>query len=146
MSTPVDNPQCHPIDSAIPIVPLELRRNPYLHTYIPIKLLLLLLFAHLLSMASQTLFLFGDQTGDILTSLQELSKLGLDCHNLAVFLRRSTASLHRAIATAPSTVRRQVPSFSSPLELAAAVEEDGNNLPALRSALLAIVQLGNVIV
>lgn len=97
-------------------------------------------------MPCKSLFLFGDQTGDILASTQELSRLALGSHNLSVFLRRSTQSLHRAIAVAPSTVRRQIPPFSSPLELATAVEEEGDHLPALRSALLAILQLGNVIV
>ena len=96
-------------------------------------------------MPPDTLLLFGDQTGDVLVSLQELSRLGQRCETLSGFLRRATDRLQKAIAKAPSQYRRRFPFFDSPAELAVAVEKHGVRSPALMSPLLCIAQLGHLI-
>ena len=108
-------------------------------------------------MPSINVLLFGDQTAEVLPSVERLNAHGLYSPNLRVFLQKSTDGLRSAVARLPASYRRQFPaSFESPLELArwAALpqgdDKDANPLlrkvsPALSAALLCIAQLGHVI-
>ncbi|KAK3369970.1 hypothetical protein B0H63DRAFT_564230 [Podospora didyma] len=96
-------------------------------------------------MSSTTLLLFGDQTGEVLPSIQELSRLAPGCQSLSSFFRKATDRLRSTIARAPAHYRRQFPSFDSPLELAEAVAKQNIHSPALATALLCISQFGHVI-
>lgn len=95
-------------------------------------------------MSSEALYLFGDQIAELLPSIQELSRLVDNSHNLSGFFRRSTDRLQRAIANTSSHHRRHFSSFGSPLELATAIEKDGRS-SALTTALLCISQFGHII-
>ncbi|CAK7230710.1 Type I Iterative PKS [Sporothrix bragantina] len=110
-------------------------------------------------MPSITALLFGDQTAEVLPSIERLNAHGLYSPALRSFFRNSTDRLRAAIARLPSSYRRQFPaSFESPLELARWAaspapgdEKDAGLLlrkisPALSAALLCIAQLGHVIV
>lgn len=122
-------------------------------------------------MPSTTVFLFGDQTAEVLPSIESLNAHSLSSPNLRTFSRRSTDRLRAAIARLPAQYRRQFPaSFESPLELARwaasssqqdQTEQDNSSTnssssssnlrlrkisPALSAALLCVAQLGHVIV
>ncbi|KAK3374152.1 hypothetical protein B0T24DRAFT_704334 [Lasiosphaeria ovina] len=96
-------------------------------------------------MSSKTLLIFGDQTGEVLPSIEELSRLAPGCQSLNAFFRKSTDRLRTVIAQAPAQYRRQFPSFDSPLELATAVANQTTQSLALTAALLSITQFGHVI-
>ncbi|CAK7199161.1 Type I Iterative PKS [Sporothrix eucalyptigena] len=112
-------------------------------------------------MPSTTAFIFGDQTAEVLPSIESLNAHSLYSAALRAFFRSSTDRLRASIARLPSPYRRQFPaSFESPLELArwAASPPNSSNRgkdtacvlrkisPALNAALLCIAQLGHVIV
>lgn len=95
------------------------------------------------------LFLFGDQTVDLLPTILYLNRLVSRSENLKTFFQKSVGRLHAAISTqTPPRFKRRFPPFVSLPELAAAVEEgagEGQHEPALRAALLCTAQLGHVI-
>ena len=95
-------------------------------------------------MASQALYIFGDQTGEIVPPLQELSRLSQRCNPLKDFLNRATDRLQIAISKTPSHRLRRFPSFETLSELAVAMEKEGRS-PALMTALLCVSQIGNFI-
>ncbi|KAK3994996.1 putative polyketide synthase [Cladorrhinum sp. PSN332] len=97
-------------------------------------------------MSAKTLFLFGDQTGEILPPIQQLTRLASSSHNLCNFLRQSTDRLHGIIFSLPMDQRQLLPAFDSPLELASALSKENSAIPALSAALLCIAQIGDVIV
>ncbi|KAK4167951.1 putative polyketide synthase [Cladorrhinum sp. PSN259] len=96
-------------------------------------------------MSANTLFLFGDQTGEILPPIQELNRLCSHSQNLSAFLQQSTDRLHGAISTLSADQRQPFPNFNSPLELASALSGQKYSIPALSGALLCISQIGHVI-
>ncbi|KIH90519.1 hypothetical protein SPBR_00009 [Sporothrix brasiliensis 5110] len=117
-----------------------------------------------------TTLLFGDQTAEVLPSIESLNAHTLYSAALRQFFDKSTDRLRAAIARLPAADRRQCPaSFTSPLELArwaASPASDGVSggipggipggisggtllrkiSPALSAALLCMAQLGHVIV
>ena len=107
---------------------------------------------------STTALLFGDQTAEVLPSIESLNAHSLHSAALCRFFRGSTDRLRAAIARLPAADRRQCPaSFESPLELArwatSPVSSDSSEIgtlrkisPALSAALLCIAQLGHIIV
>jgi len=102
-------------------------------------------------MPSSTVLLFGDQTGDVLPSIKELSKISKQNHSLSGFLRKSTDRLRDAITNLPlegTHPHSDFPFFDSPWELAESTAvKDGHRVPpALSAALLCISQLGELIV
>ncbi|KAK0739379.1 hypothetical protein B0T21DRAFT_285107 [Apiosordaria backusii] len=97
-------------------------------------------------MSANTFLLFGDQTGEVLPSIQLLSRHALSNQILATFLRKSTDRLQTAITQAPAYARRSLPSFTSLLELATVVSDQQHTAPAIYGALMCIAQLGHVIV
>ena len=96
-------------------------------------------------MPAQRLFLFGDQTGETLPSLQDLAKSAIASQNLANFLRICTEEIRNAINSAPVKYQEHVPQFASVLELATSVEDTKNTRLALNTALLCVAQFGHVI-
>jgi hypothetical protein len=96
-------------------------------------------------MPAQRLFLFGDQTGETLPSLQDLAKSAIASQNLANFLRVCTEEIRNAINSAPVRYQEYVPQFASVLELATRVEETKNTRLAINTALLCVAQFGHVI-
>jgi naphtho-gamma-pyrone polyketide synthase len=96
-------------------------------------------------MSLHALYIFGDQTGEIVPPLQELSRLSQQCNPLRDFLSRATDRLRMAVAKAPSHQRRRFPSFETLSELAVAMEKEGRS-PALMTALLCVSQIGHFIV
>ncbi|KAK4669877.1 Type I Iterative PKS [Podospora pseudopauciseta] len=97
-------------------------------------------------MTANTLLLFGDQTGEVLPSIQSLSRNASSNQTLATFLRKATDRLRSAVLQAPAHYRRSFPNFTSLSELAAAVSKQDHASPALYAALLCIAQIGDVIV
>ncbi|KAL1888260.1 Type I Iterative PKS [Sporothrix stenoceras] len=106
-----------------------------------------------------TALLFGDQTAEVLPSIESLNSHSLYSTALRQFFRAGTDRLRSAIARLPAADRRQCPaSFESPVELArwlstAASDDTTKDTPALlkispavSAALLCIAQLGHVIV
>jgi hypothetical protein len=91
------------------------------------------------------LFLFGDQTGEVLPSLQDLSRSANTSHNLGRFLQICAEEIRRAIHSAPMRYREHVPQFASMLELATMVDDTGNARLAINTALLCVAQFGYVI-
>lgn len=96
-------------------------------------------------MPTQRLFLFGDQTGEILPSLQDLARSATASQNLAQFLRICTEEIRNAVNSAPVKYQEHVPQFASVLDLATCVEETQCTRLALNTALLCIVQFGHLI-
>ncbi|POS74239.1 conidial yellow pigment biosynthesis polyketide synthase [Diaporthe helianthi] len=96
-------------------------------------------------MRSQRLFLFGDQTGEILPSLQDLTRSATTCRGLGKFLDVCTEEIRNAINGAPARYQGTVPQFSSVLELATVVEETKSTRLALNTALLCVAQFGHTI-
>ncbi|KAI1371583.1 hypothetical protein F4677DRAFT_464190 [Hypoxylon crocopeplum] len=96
-------------------------------------------------MSSSTVYLFGDQTGEVLPAIQELSRLLPMYESLNRFFRQSTDCIRKALARA-TPQNRQLLSLNDPLELAVAVEKEHKHDPALTAALLCISQLGSIIV
>ena len=98
------------------------------------------------------ILLFGDQTAEVLPSIEQLNRHALRSSTLRTFLLRSTDRLRASFARAPASYRRYLPtSFESPLELAtwASSQTSGPLLkcsPALSAALLCVAQLGHIIV
>lgn len=96
-------------------------------------------------MPLQRLFLFGDQTGEILPSLQDLARSANTIHNLETFLRACTEEIRNAINSAPVRYQEHVPHFASVLELATRIEDTKNTRLALNTALLCVAQFGYII-
>ena len=96
-------------------------------------------------MSLHVLYIFGDQTGEIVPPLQELNRLSQRCKPLKDFLSRATDRLHMAVTKTPSHQRRRFPSFETLSELAVAMEKEGRS-PALMTALLCVSQIGYFIV
>ncbi|ROV87534.1 hypothetical protein VMCG_10688 [Cytospora schulzeri] len=99
-------------------------------------------------MSCDILFLFGDQAGELLPSLEELNRLSTQCEVLHSFLNESTQRLRACIFKAPSLFRHRVPAFESVLDLATLLEnpkQQQKDLAALRTPLLCVVQMGHVI-
>ncbi|KAK4198880.1 putative polyketide synthase [Triangularia verruculosa] len=97
-------------------------------------------------MSANALLLFGDQTGEVLPSIQLLSKHASSNQSLATFLKKSTDRLRHAISHAPVHQRRSLPTFNSLLELSTIVSNQQQSTPATYGALMCIAQLGHVIV
>ncbi|KAK0667056.1 putative polyketide synthase [Cercophora samala] len=97
-------------------------------------------------MSANTFLLFGDQTGDVLPSIQFLSRNASSNQALATCLVKSTDRLRSAVLLAPAHHRRSFPSFTSLAELATAVSKQQHTSPALYGALMCVAQLGHVIV
>lgn len=96
-------------------------------------------------MPAQRLFLFGDQTGEILPSLQGLARSASTCHSLYKFLGACTEEIRNAVNGAPVRFQKTVPQFSSVLELADTVQETKHTRLALNTALLCVAQFGHSI-
>ncbi|KAI1498991.1 hypothetical protein F5X99DRAFT_420173 [Biscogniauxia marginata] len=96
-------------------------------------------------MSSNTLFIFGDQTGDVKPTVQELSKIVSEHANLQVFFRQSIDRLKSIMSNSVNEGHQQILSFDSLYELAAVVETHYSRDPALKTALLCIVQFGAII-
>ncbi|KAK4176239.1 hypothetical protein QBC36DRAFT_352777 [Triangularia setosa] len=97
-------------------------------------------------MSANTFLLFGDQTGEILPSIQLLSRSAASNQTLAAFLRRSTDRIRGAISQAPAHHRHSLPSFTSLLELATIASNQQQKSPAIYGALMCVAQLGHAII
>ncbi|KAK4225579.1 hypothetical protein QBC38DRAFT_530435 [Podospora fimiseda] len=97
-------------------------------------------------MSANTLLLFGDQTGEILPSIQNLTKLASKSHNLSTFLKQSTDCFRGIAFNLPIEERQLLPAFTSIIDLTSALSKQGSSIPALSAALLCIAQIGDVIV
>lgn len=96
-------------------------------------------------MPAKRLLLFGDQTGEILPSLQDLAKSATTCRGLRNFLDVCTEEIRNAVNCAPLRYKETVPQFSSVLELAAVVQETKHTRLALNTALLCVAQFGHTV-
>jgi hypothetical protein len=96
-------------------------------------------------MSSTTLYLLGDQTGDVLSSIRELSNHAHLGSNISKFFCRVTDRLKATILQLPSEQRERFPIFQDPLDLATRFVPDSHH-PAVSSALLSISQIGHAIV
>ncbi|KAI0401614.1 hypothetical protein F4802DRAFT_618819 [Xylaria palmicola] len=94
-----------------------------------------------------TLYLFGDHTGNILQSIQNVSKLAPRSSALGGFFQRAIGRLHGKIANTLVPGCERYLYTQSPLELALAVNAgtDGGN-SAVATALLCISQFADIIV
>lgn len=95
-------------------------------------------------MTSNKLYLFGDQTGDTLSSIRELTGFSARYPSLKSFFDRSTDRLRSALSK--STHQHRLLFFANPLDLALAVKTDHLHDSALAAALLCISQIGSLIV
>lgn len=96
-------------------------------------------------MASKTLYVFGDQSLDILPTIRHLTKQSRRNPPLRDFMRTATDSIQHAILTIPAHLRPNTSSFDSPLQLAEAIGGEAKSTP-LVSSLLAIAHFGDFIV
>ena len=96
-------------------------------------------------MPAQKVLLFGDQTGEILPSLQDLARSATTSQSLSNLLRTCTEEIRNAINKAPVQYQQHIPQFTSVLELATSVEEAKNARQALNTALLCVAQVGHVV-
>ncbi|KAH8879306.1 ketoacyl-synt-domain-containing protein [Thozetella sp. PMI_491] len=98
-------------------------------------------------MLQDTVFLFGDQAGELLPCIEEVQRLSISCKVLRDFLQESTQRLRSCIFKAPSQFRHHVSVFESVLDLANQLNsnQSHNSYGILRTPLLCVAQLGSLI-
>jgi len=102
-----------------------------------------------MSSNEDTIWLFGDHTGDILQSLQDTCNIGSCSSAMTAFFSTAMERLGRAIADTPLREHGSYLYKSSPLDLALAMKEnissDGGGSTAIATALLCISQFADLI-
>ncbi|KAI0105678.1 hypothetical protein GGR51DRAFT_571618 [Nemania sp. FL0031] len=99
-----------------------------------------------MSLFHDTIYLFGDHTGNIIWSLQNASKLVSQSSTLSGFFQRSMDRLQRKIANTQLKGYERYIYQQSPLELALATIGKNNKSSAIATALLCISQFADIII
>lgn len=97
------------------------------------------------NMTSDTVYVFGDQSVELLPAIRQLSRQSRHCPALKQFMRVATDSIQQAVLRVPTHLRPRIQPFETPLQLAEAIDHTSGCTP-FTSSLLSIVQLGSFIV
>ncbi|KAF2970682.1 hypothetical protein GQX73_g2915 [Xylaria multiplex] len=100
-----------------------------------------------MSSCHDTLYLFGDHTGDVLQSIRDVSKLVPQSRALGGFFQRCMERLHGKITNTPAPGYQRYLYTQSPLELAVTASADKSRCSsAVATALLCVSQFAGVII
>lgn len=95
---------------------------------------------------TETIFLFGDQSGNILQSIKDASALSIHSNAIRTFFDNSMNRIHHLMTRTSPREHGLYLYKTSPLELALATKADyGGGSTAVTAALLCISQFAEVI-
>lgn len=95
-------------------------------------------------MSSSSLYVFGDQSTDLLPTVRDLNNWSSKCEPLRGFLRAATDTIQIILANTPLHTRPKFSAFDSILQLAQGIDVE-EDCTALSAVLLSVSQLGSLI-
>jgi hypothetical protein len=95
-------------------------------------------------MAPSSLFVFGDQTVEAISSIRHLVRQSRDSPPLQDFLRRITDALQSEISKLSSSERERFTPFDTILGLSETHAKTGSNDVVVSTVLLCVAQLGSL--